>query len=96
MRSSIEVDTAVYLTLVLRTRPGIDEVATAELARQIQQARKPVFLIGEGAKDGARRVLALALTINAPVLVTPHSKGLVSSFHPCFKGVFGLSGHQSA
>lgn len=96
MRSSIDVDTAVDLTLVLRTRPGVDEVATAELARQIQEARKPVFLIGEGAKNGAGRVLALALTLNAPVLVTPHSKGFVSSFHPCFKGVFGLSGHQSA
>ncbi len=96
MRSTITVDTAVDLTLILRTRPGIDEAGTAELARQIQNARKPVFLIGEGARDGAGRVLALALALDAPVLVTPHSKGFVSSFHPCFKGVYGLSGHHSA
>ena len=96
MRTSIEVDAAVDLTMILRARHGIDEAATAELARQIQLARKPVFLIGEGVKDGASKVLALALALDAPVIVTPHSKGFVSSFHPCFKGVYGLSGHHSA
>jgi acetolactate synthase-1/2/3 large subunit len=36
------------------------------------------------------------MALQAPVIVTPHSKGFVSSYHPCFKGVFGLSGHHSA
>ena len=96
MRTRIDVDRAVDLNAILRSRPGIDEDATAALAQALLKARQPVFLIGEGARGACGRVLALAMALQAPVLVTPHSKGFVSSFHPCFRGVFGLSGHQSA
>jgi acetolactate synthase-1/2/3 large subunit len=96
MRTRVDVDRAVDLNAILRSRPGIDEDATAALAQALVTARRPVFLIGEGARGACRRVLALAMALDAPVVVTPHSKGFVSSYHPCFRGVFGLSGHHSA
>jgi acetolactate synthase-1/2/3 large subunit len=96
MRSPTTVDAAVDLTAILKTRAGIDENATIELAHILQTARKPAFVIGEGARSGSARILSLALALNAPVIATPHSKGFISSFHPCFRGVYGLSGHQSA
>ena len=96
MRTRIDVDRAVDLNAILRSRPGIDEDATAKLAQALLNARQPVFLIGEGARGACGRILALAMALQAPVLVTPHSKGFVSSFHPCFRGVFGLAGHHSA
>jgi acetolactate synthase-1/2/3 large subunit len=96
MRSRVQLDQSVDLNAVLRTRPGIDEAATQALADALLTARQPVFLIGEGARGGCGRVLALALALQAPVIVTPHAKGFVSSFHPCFRGVYGLSGHSSA
>lgn len=96
MRSPVQMDPSIDLNAVLRTRPGIDETAADELADTLLRARNPVFVIGEGARSGSARVLALALALNAPVIATPHSKGFVSSFHPCFKGVYGLSGHHSA
>lgn len=96
MRTRIDVDRAVDLNAILRSRPGIDEDATAKLAQTLLNARQPVFLIGEGARGACGRVLALAMALQAPVLVTPHAKGFVSSFHPRFRGVFGFAGHQSA
>jgi acetolactate synthase-1/2/3 large subunit len=96
MRAEVQLDRTVDLNAVLRSRPGIDEAATQALADALLEARQPVFLIGEGARGACGRVLALALALQAPVIVTPHAKGLVSSFHPCFRGVYGLSGHSSA
>jgi acetolactate synthase-1/2/3 large subunit len=96
MRTRVELDRAVDLNAILRSRPGIDEEAAAALAQVLLKARQPVFLIGEGAHAGCGRVLALALARQAPVIVPPHSKGFVRSFQPCFGGVFGLSGHKSA
>jgi acetolactate synthase-1/2/3 large subunit len=34
--------------------------------------------------------------LNAPVVTTPHGKGLVSPFHPLYRGVIGFSGHRDA
>lgn len=96
MRSPAQLDPSIDLNTILRSYPGIDEVATIELADILSRARNPVFVIGEGARHGSARVLALALALNAAVIATPHSKGFVSSFHPCFKGIYGLSGHHSA
>ena len=33
---------------------------------------------------------------NAAIIATPQGKGLVNSYHPQFKGVFGVGGHESA
>ena len=41
-------------------------------------------------------ILGLASEIEAKILVTPHGKGLVSPYHPLFKGVIGFAGHASA
>jgi acetolactate synthase-1/2/3 large subunit len=92
----MDIDRAVDLNVVLRSRPGIDEDATASLAQALLAARQPVFVIGEGARGACGRILALAMALQAPVLVTSHSKGLVSPYHPCFRGVYGVSGHDSS
>lgn len=96
MRSPLEVDPSIDLNTVLRSHPGIDEEATDALTDALRQARQPVFLIGEGARGGCGRILALALAMRAPVIVTPHAKGFISPFHPCFRGIYGFAGHQSA
>lgn len=71
----------------LLTEPELlDSRGTAAFVKDIEQARKVVFVIGEGAKGATSLVLTLALLLRAQVLVTSHAKGMVSPFHPCFRG----------
>jgi len=67
-----------------------------ELFQELSNARKPVFLIGEEAGEAIGPILAVAVALKAPVVTTPHGKGLVSPFHPLYRGVIGFSGHRDA
>jgi pyruvate oxidase len=58
----------------------------------IAGARRPVLVIGHGARFDMPDVLTLAETLDAPVLTTFKAKGLVSDHHPLGCGVLGRSG----
>lgn len=66
--------------------------AVAEAVERISAARRPLFVIGYGARDAAPAVLALAETVGAPVATTFKAKGAVSDRHPLAAGVIGRSG----
>lgn len=74
----------------------IDDDSTNELAALLMQAKKPVFFIGNGATDSIDGILKVASMIDAVFVTTPDAKGLINPFHPAYRGVFGLGGHQSA
>lgn len=71
-------------------RPADDDVARA--AALLDQARRPVFVVGQGARGARAELLALAERLNAPVLTTFRAKGLVPDDHPLGAGVLGRSG----
>lgn len=86
-----------YDVAMLLQRPSlIDAEGVAMLFRQIEQARKVVFVVGEGCHEAIGTLLELAFVLNASVVTTPHGKGLVSPYHPLFRGVVGFAGHSSA
>lgn len=64
------------------------EAATELLAG----AKRPVIIVGHGARFDMPAVLELAEQLNAPVLTTFKGKGLVSDHHPLGCGVLGRSG----
>jgi acetolactate synthase I/II/III large subunit len=74
----------------------IDDVAVGKLYEELISAKSPVFLIGDEASEAIGSILSLAVDIGGKILVTPHGKGLVSPYHPNFRGVVGFAGHQSA
>ena len=74
----------------------IDDVAVDGLYEELLRAKNPVFLIGDEASEAVGSILSLAVDIDGKILVTPHGKGLVSPYHPNFRGVVGFAGHQSA
>lgn len=41
-------------------------------------------------------ILKVAGAIGARVVTTPHAKGLISPFHPLYRGVIGFAGHREA
>jgi pyruvate oxidase len=66
--------------------------ALAQAAERLRAARRPVVIVGHGARFQMDAVMALAERLNAPVLTTFKGKGLVSDRHPLGCGVLGRSG----
>ena len=53
-------------------------------------------MIGAGSSEAIGTILELAFLIDALVVASPHGKGLVSAYHPLFRGVIGFAGHSTA
>lgn len=62
--------------------------AVALLAR----SRRPVIIVGHGARFHMPAIVELAEQLDAPVVTTFKGKGLISDFHPLGCGVLGRSG----
>jgi thiamine pyrophosphate-dependent acetolactate synthase large subunit-like protein len=55
-------------------------------------ARRPVIIVGHGARYDMEAIETLAETLDAPVITTFKGKGLISDRHPLGCGVLGRSG----
>ena len=58
----------------------------------INRSRRPIVIVGYGARDAMADVIGLAERLNAPVLTTFKAKGQISDQHPLAAGVLGRSG----
>ncbi len=58
----------------------------------IAGAKRPVVVVGHGARTGINDVVHLAERLNAPILTTFKAKGIVPDDHPLACGVLGRSG----
>jgi acetolactate synthase-1/2/3 large subunit len=62
--------------------------ASGEILARLEASHRPLILIGLGATPTcAPAIRALVDKLNAPFLVTPKAKGIVSEDHPLFAGV---------
>ncbi|WP_420414985.1 thiamine pyrophosphate-dependent enzyme [Roseibium sp.] len=74
----------------IEVTPSNDDLTDA--ITLINGAKRPVIVLGYGAKDVRDKVIALAEKIGAPVLTTFKGKGLIPDTHPLSCGVLGRSG----
>ena len=58
----------------------------------IRDARRPIVIVGNGARSAVAEVIELATHLDAPVMTTFKAKGLVPDSHPLGAGVLGRSG----
>ncbi len=68
------------------------EDALASAVRVLSEAKRPVFVVGHGARFDMPDVIGLAEELGAPVLTTFKAKGQISDHHPLGCGVLGRSG----
>ncbi len=78
-------------------RFGDDHIAPpveslAEAIALLERSRRPVIVVGHGARFDMDGVIALAEQLHAPVLTTFKAKGQISERHPLGAGVLGRSG----
>ncbi len=67
-------------------------LALERAAETVRAAKRPVIIVGHGARFHMAAVIAFAERLNAPVLTTFKGKGLISDRHPLGCGVLGRSG----
>ena len=58
----------------------------------IGRSKRPIIIVGYGARDSMEKIVSLAEQLNAPVLTTFKAKGQISDHHPLAAGVLGRSG----
>jgi thiamine pyrophosphate-dependent acetolactate synthase large subunit-like protein/nitrite reductase/ring-hydroxylating ferredoxin subunit len=73
-------------------KPAPDSVDLQAAMARIVAARRPVIVVGHGARFAMPAVTELAEYLNAPVVTTFKGKGLISDHHPLGAGVLGRSG----
>lgn len=80
------------------SRFEVDEDACRAAVAALERAKRPVMLLGNGARGVyARRVARnLAERLMIPVMVTTKGKGVFPEDHALYLGVFGLGGHENA
>ena len=69
-----------------------DELALDRAAKLVVDAKRPVLVVGHGARGARAEITELAERLHAPVLTTFKAKGLVPDTHPLGAGVLGRSG----
>ena len=70
--------------------PPVD--AFGDAVEKIRGAKRPVIVVGHGARFDMEAIVALAEKLGAPVVTTFKAKGLISDRHPLGCGVLGRSG----
>lgn len=68
------------------------EEAVNEALERIREAKRPVIVMGHGARKHKEDIVAFAEFLNAAVVTTFKGKGLISDHHPLGGGVLGRSG----
>jgi thiamine pyrophosphate-dependent acetolactate synthase large subunit-like protein/nitrite reductase/ring-hydroxylating ferredoxin subunit len=77
---------------VAAARIAPDEQLLREVVTRIDEAKRPIIIVGYGARDAMGEITVLADRLNAPVLTTFKAKGQISDDHPLAAGVLGRSG----
>jgi acetolactate synthase-1/2/3 large subunit len=84
------------LSSLTRAAALSDDQSVEALWSRLVAAKQTVFVLGEGCTEGIAAILELAAALSAVVVTTPEGKGLISGFHPLYRGVFGIGGHAAA
>jgi thiamine pyrophosphate-dependent acetolactate synthase large subunit-like protein/nitrite reductase/ring-hydroxylating ferredoxin subunit len=75
---------------VARMAPA-DEVVD-DAVGLIRESKRPIIIVGYGARAAMADVIELAESLNAPVMTTFKAKGQIPDSHPLAAGVLGRSG----
>ncbi len=68
------------------------EESLVQAQYRINAAKRPVIIVGCGARDNMEEIISLAEKLDSPILTTFKAKGQISDFHPLGCGVLGRSG----
>jgi acetolactate synthase-1/2/3 large subunit len=85
----------VHLASSLRTAATPSTLACQKAAKLLRGARRPLLLLGNGARQSAREAREFAERLALPVVATCHAKGVFPETHPLYLGLIGVGQHPS-
>jgi thiamine pyrophosphate-dependent acetolactate synthase large subunit-like protein/nitrite reductase/ring-hydroxylating ferredoxin subunit len=69
-----------------------DEAVLDQALALISKSKRPIIVVGYGARESMQEITGLAERLNAPILTTFKAKGQLPDSHPLAAGVLGRSG----
>lgn len=87
--------TVPHLAPSLRPAQSPSPLACQKAAKLLRGARRPLLLLGNGARGASAEARALAERLALPVAVTGHAKGVFPERHPLYLGVVGVGQHPT-
>jgi thiamine pyrophosphate-dependent acetolactate synthase large subunit-like protein/nitrite reductase/ring-hydroxylating ferredoxin subunit len=75
---------------VARVAP--DDAVVEDAVELLRKSKRPIIIVGYGARDAMSDVIELAEQLNTPVMTTFKAKGQIPDSHPLAAGVLGRSG----
>ena len=97
LKSNSPVQFPSYDLSNLLWKPSPIDIASVNIfCNELSSSKNTVFIVGEECSNAIGDILNVAIERNVRIVTTPHAKGLVSPYHPLFRGVIGFAGHDSA
>ena len=97
LKSTSPVNFPSYDLSNLLWQPTPIDVPSLDIfCKELSNSKNIVFIVGEECSEAIGDILSVAIALNARIVTTPHAKGLVSPYHPLYRGVIGFAGHDSA
>jgi acetolactate synthase-1/2/3 large subunit len=84
------------LSFIGKASTLVDQSAVEKLCDILTSGYKIIFVLGDGCAKAIKEILEVATLLNIQVVTTPHGKGLISPYHPLYRGVVGFAGHITA
>ncbi len=89
-------DFALDVKLLRHVESLLDYGSLSKLVEEIVNAKKIVIVVGAGCNGASHAVLELATLLQSSIVTSIDGKGLINSYHPLYRGVFGFAGHPTA
>ncbi|HEY8039086.1 MAG TPA: thiamine pyrophosphate-binding protein [Polyangiaceae bacterium] len=86
---------APQLTSALRVPAEASPLACQKAAKLLRTARRPLLVLGNGARGAAMESRMLAERLSLPVVATGHAKGVFPETHPLYLGLIGVAQHPT-
>ncbi|MEO9524506.1 thiamine pyrophosphate-binding protein [Marinobacter alexandrii] len=97
MRHTIQgASMALGLSAFIPNEVVPDSGSVQRVVSDLTDVMQATIVLGEDAIHSADQWIQLAELRQWNLVTTPRGKGLVNSFHPQYRGVFGFAGHQCA
>ncbi len=74
----------------------IDMGAVNTFFKILLNSKQAVLVIGDDCSQSIGFILKVANSLQIKLVTTPHGKGLISPYHPLYRGVIGFAGHETA
>jgi acetolactate synthase I/II/III large subunit len=97
LRSRILIEGPSFNLAAHLDKPSlIDTAAVNTFYKSLLNSKHAVFVIGDDCSQSIGLILKIANFLKIKIVTTPHGKGLISPYHPLYRGVIGFAGHETA